>query len=236
MSRLYGDKENIDSNWVKDFFNERAKKDVDSDLSIVLFQDKENSEQRHLEEKKIFHKYIDVSGKKVFEFGCGIGRWAEALHDKCESYLGIDFSENLLDIAKRTYADKENCHFQFMSATDIKIDELLVKPPFDVFITSGFLLYLNDDDLKIIVDNMNLLGSEDKKVFIMEPTSCMDSRLTLKDFYSEGLEVDYSAIYRTKDEYLEFFEPLNYNSLIVDTIFDDLSDHSETDYKFFVME
>ena len=236
MSRLYGDKENIDGDRVKDFFNERANKDVDSNLSIVLFQDKENSEQRHLEEKKLFHKYIDVSGKKVLELGCGIGRWAEALYDKCEYYLGIDFSENLLDIANKTYADKENCKFQLMSVTDIKVDELLVEPPFDVIIISGVLMYLNDDDLRVVVDYMNQLGSEDKKIFIMEPTSCMDSRLTLKDFYSEGLEVDYSAIYRTKDEYLEFFEPLNYNSVIVDNIFTDLSDHSETNYKFFVFE
>ena len=189
-----------------------------------------------MEEKKLFYQHIDASGKKVLEIGCGIGRWAEALYDKCESYLGIDFSENLLEIAKKTYEDKENCHFQFMSATDIKIDELIIKPPFDIIITSGFLMYLNDDDLKIVVNEMNRLGSDDKKVFVMEPTSCMDSRLTLKDFYSEGLETDYSAIYRTKDEYLEFFEPLNYNKVSTDYIFTDLSDHTETKYRFFVFE
>lgn len=51
MSRLYGDKEDINADKVKDFFNKRANKDVESDYSIVLFQDKENSEQRHEEEK-----------------------------------------------------------------------------------------------------------------------------------------------------------------------------------------
>lgn len=38
MSRLYGDKEDINSDKVKDFFNKRANKEFDSDLSIVLFQ------------------------------------------------------------------------------------------------------------------------------------------------------------------------------------------------------
>ena len=42
MSRLYGDKEDINADKVKDFFNKRANKDVESDYSIVLFQDKEN--------------------------------------------------------------------------------------------------------------------------------------------------------------------------------------------------
>ena len=64
----------------------------------------------------------------------------------------------------------------------------------------------------------------------------MGSRLTLKDFYSEGLEADYSAIYRTEEEYMELFEGLNYNKVFSDDIFEDLSDHSETHYKFFVIE
>jgi len=90
MSRLYGEKEVINSDKVKNFFADRANRDLESDLSIVLFQDKENSEQRHIEEKKLLQEHIDVTGKKVLEVGCGIGRWVEALHDKCESYLGID--------------------------------------------------------------------------------------------------------------------------------------------------
>ena len=136
MSRLYGDKENIDSEEVKNFFSDRANRDLESDLSIVLFQDKENSEQRHIEEKKLFHE----------------------------------------------------------------------------------------------------VGAKDKKLFIMEPVSRMGERLTLKDFYSEGLDADYSAIYRTEEEYMELFKGLNYNKIFADDIFDDLSDHSETHYKYYVIE
>lgn len=235
MSRLYGEKENIDSNDVKTFFSERANKEFESDLSIVLFQDKQNSEQRHIEEKKLFHEHIDVQGKKVLEIGCGIGRWVEALHDKCESYLGIDYTEELIEIAKKSY-NYTNCYFQVMSATDIKIDELLVEPPFDIIIFSGVLMYINDEDLKLVINEINQVGAKDKKLFIMEPISCIESRLTLKDFYSDGLEADYNAIYRTKDEYLEFFENLNYNKIFADDIFKDLSDHSETNYMFFVIE
>lgn len=236
MSRLYGDKEEISPDKVKDFFNQRASKDVESEFSIVLFQDKENSEQRHQEEKKIFHENIDVSGMNVLEIGCGVGRWVEALHDKCGSYLGLDFSEELLEIAKNSYKEFDNCKFQLMSATDIKVDELLIKPPFDVIIFSGFLMYINDDDLDIIMDEVNQIGADDKKVFAMEPISHMESRLTLKDFYSEGLESDYSAIYRTKDEYIEFFEKLNCNEIRTGDIFENLSDHSETGYMYFVVE
>ena len=235
MSRLYGDKENINSDKVKDFFNKRANKDLESDLSIVLFQDKENSEQRHEEEKKVLFDNIDVAGKKVLEIGCGIGRWAEALHDKSESFLGLDFSEDLIEIANSTI-DFENCKFQVMSATDIKVDELLIKPPFDVIIFSGFLMYINDNDTEIIMNEVNNVGSENMKVFDMEPVSCMETRLTLKDFYSEGLESDYSAIYRTEGEYIEIFKKLNCSNIHSEDIFKELSDHTETKYMFFVVE
>nr|WP_295162401.1 class I SAM-dependent methyltransferase [uncultured Methanobrevibacter sp.] len=235
MSRLYGDNEDINSEKVKNFFADRANRELESDLSIVLFQDKENSEQRHIEEKKLFHEHIDVTGKKVLEVGCGIGRWVEALHDKCESYLGIDYTEDLIKIAEETY-DYDNCKFQVMSATDIDEDALLIEPPFDVIIFSGVLMYINDEDIKLVFEELNRVGSDDKKLFIMEPVSHIESRLTLKDFYSEGLEADYNAIYRTEDEYMELFKGLNYNNVISDDIFKDLSDHSETHYKFFVIE
>ena len=236
MSRLYGENEDISPDKVKDFFNDGANRDLESDLSIVLFQDKENSAQRHEEEKKLFYNKIDTSGKKVLEIGCGIGRWAEALHDKCESYLGLDFSEELIAIAKKTYENYDDCYFQEMSATDIKVDELLIEPPFDIVIFSGFLMYINDDDLKIIMNEVNSVCTDNKIVFAMEPTSCMETRLTLKDFYSEGLEADYNAIYRTEQEYRDIFADLNCNEIFAEDLFQDLSDHTETKYMYYVIE
>ena len=123
-----------------------------------------------------------------------------------------------------------------MSATDIKADELLIQPPFDEIIFSGVLMYINDDDIKLVFEELNRVGADDKKLFIMEPVSRMGERLTLKDFYSEGLEADYSAIYRTEEEYMELFKILNYNKIFAEDIFDDLSDHSETHYKYYVIE
>lgn len=235
MARLYGETEDINSDKVKDFFNKRANKDVESDLSIVLFQDKENSEKRNNEENKLVTEKIDFTDKKVIEIGCGIGRWAEFFHGKCSSYLGLDYSENLIDIAKKSH-DFKDCNFQVMSAFDIKIDELLIEPPFDILLISKVLMYINDEDLAILIDEVNEITSEDKQVFITEPISRMESRLTLKDFYSNELEADYNAIYRTENEYREFFKKLNCNEINSYNIFMDLNERTETQYKSFVMK
>lgn len=235
MARLYGDNEDINSDKVKDFFNDRANKNVESDLSIVLFQDKENSERRNIEENKLLMDKIDISDKKVLEIGCGIGRWAEFFHGKCKSYLGLDYSENLVDIAKKSH-DFDDCEFQVMSAFDIKIDELLINHPFDLILISQVLMYINDEDLNVIMNEINNVCGENKQLFITEPISCMDSRLTLKDFYSDELEADYNAIYRTESEYREFFKKLNCNEIKSYDIFMDLNKRSETQYKSFVMK
>ncbi|MBE6499192.1 MAG: class I SAM-dependent methyltransferase [Methanobrevibacter thaueri] len=235
MARLYGEKESINSDKVKNFFNKRANKDVDSNLSIVLFQDKENSEKRNIEETNLFLENIDLKNKKVLEIGCGLGRWAEFFHDKCESYLGLDYSENLIEIAKETN-NYDNCNFQVMSAYDIKIDELLIKPPFDVLLISQMLMYINDDDILTIINEINEVLNEDRQIFITEPISCMDSRLTLKDFYSDKLEEDYNAIYRTEGEYIEFFKKLNCKKITTHDIFMDSNKQTETQYKSFVMK
>lgn len=51
MSRLYGDYEDINSKDIQTFFNNRAKNEMDDDLSVVL-----TSEERHQERKKIFQE------------------------------------------------------------------------------------------------------------------------------------------------------------------------------------
>lgn len=236
MARLYGEKENIDKDYVKDFFDKRAEKTVESLMTITSFQDKVNLDKRQEEESKIVLENIDLTGKKILEIGCGIGRWAEIFHDKCDVYLGLDFAKNLIEIAKENY-NYENCYFQVMSAVDIKIEELLVKPPFDVIFIAGVLVFLNDDDIPQLINQINKLISNEKTIYIRETISLMDIRLTLKDFYSENLKSDYNAIYRTKNELLNFFNEFkDVTTIENDSIFETLKKYDETGYRYFIIK
>lgn len=236
MARLYGEKEDINKDTIKDFFDKRAEKKVDSLMTITSFQEKENLDKRQEEESKLILENIDLTGKKVIEIGCGLGRWAEFFHDKCETYMGIDYAGNLIEIANDTYKYK-NCHFQEMSALDIDIEKLIVKPPFDIIFIAGVLIYLNDSDICQLIEEINKIGSYDKTIYIRETISVMDKRLTLKDFYSKDLQVDYNAIYRTEKELLKFFDEIeNVNLIKSDKIHETLNKHNETGYKYFIFE
>jgi hypothetical protein len=97
-------------------------------------------------------------------------------------------------------------------------------------------MYINDEDLSVIIDEINEVVADEKQLFITEPISRMECRLTLKDFYSDELDADYNAIYRTEKEYREFFERLNCNEISSYDIFMDLNERSETQYMSFVMK
>ena len=235
MARLYGDIQDIDTDAVKDFYNGRASADVESDWSIVLLQDKESSEKRTVQDNKLFADNIDSDGKKIFEIGCGVGRWADFLHDKCDSYLGIDYSDKLIDIANGSHS-YENCKFQVMSAFDININELLIEPPFDIILISQMLMYLNDDNIADLIKEIKKIVSDDKQILVIEPISHLETRLTLKDFYSDELDTDYNAIYRTEKEYMKFFDELEYENISTCDMFEDSNKRSETGYKAFIMK
>ena len=236
MSRLYGDKENISSKKIKDFFDKRAEIDVEYLLSITEYSDAENSKQRHLKESEILLNELDFENKKVLEIGCGTGRWAEVLHDKVKEYNGIDYSKNLIKIANENY-NYPNCHFQELSAMDINEKILITDGPFDILLITGVLLYINDDDIRKIVKEASKLIKEDAVIFIKEPLSNMENRLTLKDFYSESLENDYNAIYRTPEELLELFKDIkNISNVKMGDMYNELNEREETGYKYFVIE
>ncbi len=50
----------------------------------------------------LFDDYIRP-GDKVLDLGCGNGRFFEILKDKGIDYIGVDFSERLIEIAKKRY-------------------------------------------------------------------------------------------------------------------------------------
>lgn len=86
-------------------------------------------------------------------------------------------------------------------------------------------------------EKINHVIHENSIIYILDTISVLDTRLTLKNFYSSELESDYNAIYRTEDELLEFFKIID-NIELVDKneIFKELNDFDETSYKYFILK
>lgn len=235
--RLYNEEVDIDHDKIKSFFDKRGKEaDKNSILSSTMFTEKEKAEKRDLMEKKLFLKNIAIeSDSKILDIGCGVGRWAELFTPE-NTYLGLDYSKELLNLAKNNNT-AENSYFQLMSADNIDIDQLIVKPPFDLIIITGLLIYINDDQLEKVFSSINKLSKENTILYLREPVATKE-RLTLKEFYSEELEENYSAIYRTEEEYFKLFSNLKGFKLVKSENIYDKSVHerAETVHKYYILK
>lgn len=210
MSRIYskpGDLQNfhIDKAAVAEFFERRAEKIASvGPLHAVIYQDKntELAEKRNVAEKTKLLPLIHLDGKqRVLDVGCGTGRWTSDIAPICEWYHGIDACSGLINYARQQFSLLKNCKFSVASAGNFSLEDLGENQKFDRVLCLGVLIYLNDNEIhqtiQCIINSLKIGGL----VIFREPMG-LNQRLTISNHYSEDMEQDYNAIYRTQNELL----------------------------------
>ena len=217
-TRVYTEKTDINGDNTRSFYNERAKrwKDMECPYTLVLLGDQDPSlaeKYNRFEKESILPKIRIDSDSTVLDIGCGMGRWAESLIPICGQYVGTDFSDAIIDVAKSRCAElpnAENSDFKCMSfqkTVSTDINDLTGGKKINRLLVCGVEMYINDNDLLSGMKSlMNLL--DDKCVIYFTETVAIKTRLTLDSHPSEALKTTYDAIYRTPDEYLEIYNIL----------------------------
>ena len=171
--------------------------------TATMYQDAALAAQRDACERATVLPLLSLRGnERVLDIGCGFGRWADALSGRIADYLGVDFSTELLRMAgakQRPWA-----RFQRLPAQEVSPASVAVPPPFDLFICSGILIYLNDADVARLGAGIGAMAAAGARVYLREPMA-VDERLTLDRFPSTELKQDYSAIYRTRAQCRDLF-------------------------------
>lgn len=237
-TRIYGKPVEIDSQQVKAFYNERAKILKDSLSTVNLQTDAEASLKRDLYEKEHIIPKLQLSiSDKVFEFGCGFGRFAEALTEKVGSYLGVDISEELVKIAKSKF--KQHADFKFfegdISCLQKNLD--LLENSYSLLMAMGVLMYLNDDEVQELLKLFCKISAPSTRIYIRESVTLIPERLTLNGFWSENLQQSYTAIYRTIPEYEQLFQTLIDNGFTLaesDFAYPPVAKNAETTQFYFI--
>jgi len=205
--RFYGKSVCVDSDSIKEFWNNNAKKDS-SLKSVLLGKDfgANSADLHNQKETKILLDFIGNDKKDILDIGCGIGRWAYNLLPIIQSYHGIDFSDEFVKNANNSFAEYENIQFFCSSATKIEYKKLGLLEKYDLVVSTGVTMYINDDELEKFYSTINELTTNGSFLYLQDTTSLLETRLTLKDFYSKELETKYNAIYRTRGEYEKCFD------------------------------
>jgi len=144
----------------------------------------------HYKENKPFQSHdwaldsiekINFKGDEIIlDIGCGDGKITAEISKKVPSgrVLGIDFSQNMIETAKKSYGHISNISFKVADATNF-----IAKEKFDL-ITSFFVFHWIEDLLIVLKNIKKNLKPDGKIIFIIAETQ-KDSPI---DFAFESLE------------------------------------------------
>ena len=208
--RIYGEKAQIDETHVRDFYNKRAVASAAGNAGAVLLG---NQDPQALEAKNAYdqEQILPLIGPetRVLDIGCGIGRMANFILPNCKFYCGVDFSEEMVKITKQVCQSRGGDYAAYclsaLEAADQSVD--FYGGRFGTAIAGGVFMYVNDQDAEHIFQRLPGLLEEHSSVYLADPVG-LQKRLTLRDFPSKALQTEYSAIYRTPEEYLDLCTPL----------------------------
>lgn len=186
--------ENIDYNETKQFFKNRAGKfRTDNPYAVTMYQDHNEKLVRERNEKEVqkLKPLLELNEQsRILDIGCGIGRWGDAISEKIEEYCGLDFSSDLIKIAK-SRSGKSNYFFYESAVTEIeRVLSENKKQNYNTILLMGILMYINDEDMDIFLEQLEHQCMEQTRICIREPIG-VGERLTLKDFFSEDLNDNY---------------------------------------------
>lgn len=186
------------------FFESRGRSvKPDQPQTATMYQDGDLAARRDACEKAVVMPLLELRGdERVLDIGCGYGRWGQTLSGRIGNYLGTDFSAELLKVAEAL--NLPDSTFQCLAAQDVTARSVAVPAPFDLFICSGILIYLNDADVARLGAAIAAMAAPGARVYLREPMAVAE-RLTLDRFPSAELKQDYSAIYRTAAQCRDLF-------------------------------
>lgn len=101
--------------------------------------------------------------KSILEIGCGAGFSAQYLNGKFERFVGLDYSEKLIE-----YAEKHNSsmHTQFVCKN---INEFKTEEKFDVILMIGVLHHI--PDAGHVIENLKKYLKDNGVIIVNEPQS-----------------------------------------------------------------
>jgi SAM-dependent methyltransferase len=234
-ARISGKSHSIRYDQTQAFLDTRADKASNDPLTATMYQDATLATRRdEFEKQTVLPLLHPRANDRVLDLGCGAGRWARALAPVVDRYLGIDFSQKLLDAAAH---HNPGVSFQCMRVDALDVSAFKVPPPFTVVLCSGIFAYINDADLIELFAKISQIAAPASRVYVREPVAKV-ARLTLDEYWSEELQSAYSVIYRTRDEYLAMFQALSGFHVVAETapFPAELQNRAETEQHCFVLE
>lgn len=194
----------LDPAKILEFWDSRARKMASGDKVNLsnLEPDAELALQKQADERKVMDRYINPSASdQLLDLGAGHCAWAAYLSGKVAQIDCVEFSAQMAAIGMEFLAENNvtNVTVHCMPAQQYEAAKT-----YDIILISGLLIYLNPGDFKRLLANLDGLLAEGGRIILRDGTATEET-YTISSRYSEGLQADYSAHYRTAGQYIDSF-------------------------------
>ncbi|MCK4664966.1 MAG: class I SAM-dependent methyltransferase [Bacteroidales bacterium] len=209
----------LDDRKVKKFWESQAKKVgcVNPEGIANLEEDPQLLDLKVKKEKeKIFSLLHLQKSMKLLDLGSGTGQWSFLFAKHVDSVYGVEYSKGMYEIAikRKEQLGVKNVNFINEKAQKFKSNEL-----YDVIFISGLIIYLNDGDFNLLLNNIENCSHLDTIILLRDGTA-INRRHEIKNQYSKNLKSYYSATYRTSDMYIDSFRKQGFQLIKDEDIFE----------------
>jgi SAM-dependent methyltransferase len=142
---------------------------------------------RFQKELKNLNKHGRFAGNYL-ELGCGTGNLLSLWHDRFDHLIGIDFSKPLVEIARKQCSEFKNV--DIVEDNFLNFENYVKDKQFSLIFLGGCFMYLNDDDVSHLFENLFSELENGGILIFREPTASKER------IYKENI-----GIRRTIDEY-----------------------------------
>ncbi len=190
---------------IKRFWDSRAKlyKEMPFDSIGNLEQDADNLQLKIAHEtEKVFGWLGSVEGKTILDLGAGVGQWAFRFAERgAKKVTAVEYSEELAGIgrAECQHRGTKNVEFVVSSAEAFETSDR-----FDMVFCSGLCVYLDDEQFAALTKQIPQWVQPGGALLVRDGMGRF-KRHEINDRFSEHLQSQYSATYRTREMYLEGF-------------------------------
>ena len=170
-----------------------------------------SKEKRKSEMKKIqdLLSQINRTYNSCIEIGAGSCQWTYILAKLSKNVLCTDTSKGMLDIGKEYINKKKTKNNIDFFYGDICEERNPINSPYDLVFISGLILYLSQNQFSKLIKFISIHTKTNSNLIIREPVGINKEHI-LDNVYSEELETNYSAIYRTEENIINSFKSNNF--------------------------
>jgi SAM-dependent methyltransferase len=211
----------LDKDKVKRFWDDRAStfESVAFESIANLEQDKNNLELKiDRETQKVFDWLGEVKNKTIVDLGAGVGQWTFRFTARGAKHVtAVEYSAPLAEIGRNEAVRQGVDNIDFVVSP---AEKFLADDAYDIVFISGLFVYLNDDQSDELMKNLVKACNSNTLILLRDGTG-LENRHEINDRLSEHLQSNYSATYRTRQQYVDMFAAAGFSIVRDENMFEE---------------